>query len=303
MDTARTDFGITLTYSTNKCTVLTSQVKVIVLIMSEALFTLGARLCKISFFEMKWSISSAKSTISSSGIVCKWVLQFQPDGTYLTMARDISHTRYWYSSSAINIIRRVCTWRARCTKCVMRSISITLSVSHFLSIVCRSQGLLRVDPRDIFIHSSTSTWWRVTNYIFPCHIKYGGRRSPEWLILHLPWFLFNWFFFLLVELGQSPREEFFSQLTREDFHRGFVSLPTMDLSSIVFANSIDPFSLEAIDELGDDRLILSNDTLTMRVSGVNFLQFIKTWMENGKGLEDMRFDFEDAESLDLSCDL
>lgn len=166
MDTARTDFGITLTYSTNKCTVLTSQVKVIVLIMSEALFTLGARLCKISFFEMKWSISSTKSTISSSGIVCKWVLQFQPDRTYLTMARDISHTRYWYSSSAINIIRRICTWRARCTKCEMHRVLDTLSVSHFLSIVCRSQGLPRVDQRDLFIYPSAKTWWRATNYIY-----------------------------------------------------------------------------------------------------------------------------------------
>lgn len=88
------------------------------------------------------------------------------------------------------------------------------------------------------------------------------------VVLHLPWFLFNWFFFLLVELGQSLGEESFGQL--EDFQRGFVSLPTMDLSSLVFANSIDPFSLEAIDELGDDRLILSNGTLTVCVSGVNF---------------------------------
>ena len=60
-----------------------------------------------------------------------------------------------------------------------------------------------------------------------------------------------------MELGQSPGEESFGQLTREDFQRGFVSLPTMDLSSLMFANSIVPFSLEAIDELGDDRLIRS----------------------------------------------
>ena len=88
------------------------------------------------------------------------------------------------------------------------------------------------------------------------------------------------FFFLLVELGQSPGEESFGQLTREDFQRGFVSLPTMDLSSLMFANSIVPFSLEAIDELGDDRLIRSKRTLIVCVSGVNFLQFIKTGMEN-----------------------
>ena len=99
--------------------------------------------------------------------------------------------------------------------------------------------------------------------------------SCEWLVLHLPCFLFNWFFFPLVELGPSPWEESFGQLTREDFQRWFVSLPAMDLSSLVFANSIDPFSLEAIYELGNDRWILTNDTSTVCFSGMNFLQFIK----------------------------
>lgn len=49
MDTLRKEFSITLTCVTDSCTLSTNQVAA----MSEVLYTLGARLCKVSFFGMK----------------------------------------------------------------------------------------------------------------------------------------------------------------------------------------------------------------------------------------------------------
>ena len=65
VDILRTEFGITLTSATNSCTLSTSQVNIPVAAMSEALYTVGARLCRISFFEMKMSIPSAEPVIDN----------------------------------------------------------------------------------------------------------------------------------------------------------------------------------------------------------------------------------------------
>ena len=65
VDILRTEAGITLTCATSSCTLSTSQVNIPVAAMSEALFTLGARLCRVSFFGMKWSIPSAEPVIDN----------------------------------------------------------------------------------------------------------------------------------------------------------------------------------------------------------------------------------------------
>ena len=65
VDTLRTKFGITLTCATNSCTLSTSQVTVPVASMSEAMSTLGVRLCMVIFFGMKWSILSVKPSIDN----------------------------------------------------------------------------------------------------------------------------------------------------------------------------------------------------------------------------------------------
>lgn len=63
IDSIRTDFGLTLTCAPDSLTLSRSQVNVPVLAMSEALYSLGARLCRVSFFGMKWSIPSAEPVI------------------------------------------------------------------------------------------------------------------------------------------------------------------------------------------------------------------------------------------------
>ena len=60
-----TDFGIILTCATNNCRLLTSQINVHVAAMSEAMYTLEARLYRISFFGMNTSILSAEPLINN----------------------------------------------------------------------------------------------------------------------------------------------------------------------------------------------------------------------------------------------
>ncbi len=52
----RVDFGLTLTCSSDSSTLSRNQVNVSVSAMSQALYSLGARICRVSFFGMKWQI-------------------------------------------------------------------------------------------------------------------------------------------------------------------------------------------------------------------------------------------------------
>lgn len=65
VDMLRTSFGITLTCASNNCTLSMSQVNVLVSAMFEALYSLGSRLCRVSFFGMKWSIPYAEPAIDT----------------------------------------------------------------------------------------------------------------------------------------------------------------------------------------------------------------------------------------------
>ena len=65
-------------------------------------------------------------------------------------------------------------------------------------------------------------------------------------------------------------------------------------------NRIDPLSLEEVQSLGDDKLVLSNGDLTVAVSGEYFLAFVKNEIDNGRSLKDMVLDFGDAPSLKLN---
>lgn len=63
VESLRTGFGLTLTCASDSLTLSTSQVNVPVSSMSEALYSLGARLCRVAFCGMKWSITSVEAVI------------------------------------------------------------------------------------------------------------------------------------------------------------------------------------------------------------------------------------------------
>jgi hypothetical protein len=51
-------FRLTLTCSSDSLTLSQNQVNVPISAMSDALHSLGARVCRVSFFGMKWEINS-----------------------------------------------------------------------------------------------------------------------------------------------------------------------------------------------------------------------------------------------------
>ena len=63
VDRLRVDFGLTLTCSTDSSTLSRNQVNVSVAAMSQALYSLGARICRISFFGMKWQIPDVEPVL------------------------------------------------------------------------------------------------------------------------------------------------------------------------------------------------------------------------------------------------
>lgn len=63
VDILRVRFGLTLTCSTDSSTLSRNQVNVPVASMSQALYSLGARVCRVSFFGMKWQISVAEALL------------------------------------------------------------------------------------------------------------------------------------------------------------------------------------------------------------------------------------------------
>ena len=65
VDTLRIDFSLTLTCACDSKTLSRSQVNVPISAMSQALYSLGARLCRVSFYGMKWYISSAEPAIDA----------------------------------------------------------------------------------------------------------------------------------------------------------------------------------------------------------------------------------------------
>jgi len=52
-------FGMTLTCNSNSLTLSRNQINVLIFAMSNALHSLGGRVCRVSFFGMKWEISDA----------------------------------------------------------------------------------------------------------------------------------------------------------------------------------------------------------------------------------------------------
>jgi hypothetical protein len=63
VNTLRRAFGMTLTCSSDSLTLSRNQVNVLISGMSDALHSLGARICRVSFFGMKWDISNVKPVI------------------------------------------------------------------------------------------------------------------------------------------------------------------------------------------------------------------------------------------------
>jgi hypothetical protein len=63
VNSLRPAFGLTLTYSPDNLTLSRNQVNVSISAMSDALHSLGARVCRVSFFEMKWEIPDAEPMI------------------------------------------------------------------------------------------------------------------------------------------------------------------------------------------------------------------------------------------------
>jgi hypothetical protein len=63
VDTLRRGFGITLTCSSDSLTLSRNQVNVPIAAMSDALHSLGARVCRVSFFGIKWDILDAEPMI------------------------------------------------------------------------------------------------------------------------------------------------------------------------------------------------------------------------------------------------
>jgi len=63
VNTLRRAFGMTLTYSPDNLTLSRNEVNVPISAMSDALHSLGARVCRVSFFGMKWDILDAKPMI------------------------------------------------------------------------------------------------------------------------------------------------------------------------------------------------------------------------------------------------
>ncbi len=63
VDTLRRGFGMTLTCSLDSLTLSRNQVNVPIAAMSDALHSLGARVCRVSFFGMKWDIPDAEPII------------------------------------------------------------------------------------------------------------------------------------------------------------------------------------------------------------------------------------------------
>jgi len=63
VNTLRQAFGMTLTYSPDSLTLSRNQVNVPISAMADALHSLGARVCQVSFFGMKWEIPDAKTVI------------------------------------------------------------------------------------------------------------------------------------------------------------------------------------------------------------------------------------------------
>jgi len=63
VNTLRLAFGMTLTCSPDSLTLSRNQVNVLISTMLDALHSLGARVCRVSFFGMKWEIPDAKPMI------------------------------------------------------------------------------------------------------------------------------------------------------------------------------------------------------------------------------------------------
>jgi hypothetical protein len=63
VDTLCRGFGMTLTCSSNSLTLSRNQVNVPIAAMSDALHSLGATVCQVSFFGMKWEIPDAEPMI------------------------------------------------------------------------------------------------------------------------------------------------------------------------------------------------------------------------------------------------
>jgi hypothetical protein len=63
VNTLRRAFGMTLTCSPDSLTLSRNQVNVPISAMSDALHSLGARICRVSFFGMKWNIPNAEPMI------------------------------------------------------------------------------------------------------------------------------------------------------------------------------------------------------------------------------------------------
>ncbi|CAK9188676.1 unnamed protein product [Sphagnum troendelagicum] len=63
VNTLRRAFGMTLTCSPDSLTLSRNQVNVPIAAMSDVLHSLGARICRVSFFGMKWDIPNAEPVI------------------------------------------------------------------------------------------------------------------------------------------------------------------------------------------------------------------------------------------------
>ncbi len=63
VNTLRRTFDMTLTCSPDSLTLSRNQVNVLISGMSDVLHSLGARVCRVSFFGMKWEIPDAEPMI------------------------------------------------------------------------------------------------------------------------------------------------------------------------------------------------------------------------------------------------
>ncbi len=64
LNTLHRAFGMTLTCSSDSLTLSRNQINVPISAMSNALHSLGARVCQVSFFGMKWEIPDAEPVIN-----------------------------------------------------------------------------------------------------------------------------------------------------------------------------------------------------------------------------------------------
>lgn len=102
IDTIRVQFGLILTCSSDSSALSENQVNVPISAMSDALYSLGARLCRVSFFGMKWKIPRAEPMLD------RFIQRYRVEmGSSVPVQKNLFDygvqipTDDWYSSSLV----------------------------------------------------------------------------------------------------------------------------------------------------------------------------------------------------------